>query len=63
MPLAWAGMPKTSFRKNSGALDFVWGEVDFSRALAIIEAKGAEVIVLVANSREGTNLFEKYGLN
>jgi len=56
-------MPKTSFRKNSGALDFVWGEVDFSRALAIIEAKGAEVIVLVANSREGTNLFEKYGLN
>jgi hypothetical protein len=21
LPLAWAGMPKTSFRKNSGALD------------------------------------------
>ena len=39
---------------------FVWGEDDFSHALAIIEAKGAEVIVLVANAREGTSLFEKY---
>ncbi|HIL40316.1 MAG TPA: hypothetical protein EYG29_07785 [Methylococcales bacterium] len=41
----------------------MWVEDDFNRALAIIEAKGAEVIVLVANSREGTSLFEKYGLN
>ena len=38
------------------------GEEDISRVLAIIEAKGAEVIILVANAPEGATLFNNMAL-
>mgnify|MGYP005628005797 FL=1 len=41
---------------------FMWGEDDFNRSLAIIEAKGAEVIILVANAPEGANIFKNMAL-
>ena len=44
------------------AHSFVWGDDDFNRVLAIIEAKGAEVIILVANAPEGTTLFKNMAL-
>ena len=44
------------------ALSFVWGEDDFNHQLAIIEAKGAEVILLVANAPEGVNIFKNMAL-
>jgi len=40
----------------------LWGEDDFNRSLAIIEAKGAEVIILVANAPEGANIFKNMAL-
>jgi branched-chain amino acid transport system substrate-binding protein len=41
---------------------FVWGEDDFNHQLGIIEAKGAEVILLVANAPEGVNIFKNMAL-